>query len=123
MFEYLRKKFFPKKKKQIFQYLQPAQRPVIDGLEEHEVVYAKDQPEYLPLRSLRSNNRNVYVMSRWTLTPEQRKAVADGADIFLTLMTFGEPLQPILLAVSDNPNADYFRSNFNLPEKTEKKSA
>jgi hypothetical protein len=109
-----------KKEKQMFEYLKPAQRPVIDGLEEHEVVYAKDQPQYLPLRSLRSNNRNVDVMSRWTLTPEQRKAVADGADIFLTLMTFGNPLQPILMAVSDNPNLDYFRHTFNLPAKTEK---
>jgi hypothetical protein len=98
----------------MFEYLKPADRPVVDGLEKHEVVYAKDQPEYLPLRTLRSNTREAQVMSRWTLTPEQRKAVAEGADIFLTLLTFGSPLQPITLAVSDNPNKDYFEHSFNL---------
>ncbi|HWQ97243.1 MAG TPA: hypothetical protein VN538_03995 [Clostridia bacterium] len=97
-----------------FDYLLPADRPVVDGLEKHEVVYAKDQPEYLPLRCLRSVSADVKVMSRWTLTPEQRKAVAEGADIFLTLFTFGQPLQPIILAVSDNPNPAYFESYFNL---------
>lgn len=98
----------------MFEYLQPADKPVIDGLEAHEIVYAKDQAEYLPLRTLRSNYLECGVLSRWTLTPEQRKAVAEGADIFLELMTFGKPLQPILMAVSDNPNADFFRAKFNL---------
>ena len=97
-----------------FEYLQPADRPVIDGLEHHEVVYAKDQPEYLPLRTLRSSTQERRVLSRWTLTPEQRRAVAAGADIFLTQMTFGGPLQPVAMAVSDEPNSDFFRDTFQL---------
>lgn len=100
---------------QDWQYLQPADRPVIDGLEAHEVVFAKDQPEYIPLRTLRGNTEQGQVLSRWTLTPEQRKAVAEGADIFLQLLTFGKPLQPIVMAVSDNPNADYYREAMQLP--------
>src|SRR5689334_6353919 len=98
-----------------FSYLSPADRAVIDAFEAHEVVYAKEQPEYIPLRTLRGNTREVPVLSRWTLTPEQRKAVADGADIFLQLLTFGNPLQPIVMAVSDNPNPDYFRETLQLP--------
>lgn len=98
----------------MFEYLNPADKPVVDGLEAHEVIYAKDQPQYVPLRSLRSNYAEGAVLSRWALTAAQRKAVAEGADIFLELLTFGEPLQPILMAVSDNPNADFFRAKFNL---------
>lgn len=98
----------------MFDYLTPADRPVVDGLEEHEIVAAKDQPEYIPLRCLRSHGIEGNVMSRWTFTPDQRKAVAEGADIFLTLMTFHRPLQPILLAVSDAPNKDYFEALFGL---------
>jgi hypothetical protein len=82
-------------------YLLPKDGPVFDALENKEVVYAKDQPEYLALRTLVSAGPSRRVISRWTLTEEQRKAVAEGADIFLMLHTFGHPLQPIQMAVSD----------------------
>lgn len=48
----------------MFDWLLPVERAVVEGLEEHEVIYAKDQPEYLPLRALRSNTPQVKVMSR-----------------------------------------------------------
>jgi hypothetical protein len=85
----------------MFDYLSPKDGPVIDGLESQEVVYAKDQPEYIPLRTLKSDGPMGAVISRWTLTQEQRIAVVNGADIFLELSTFGNPLQPIRMAVSD----------------------
>jgi hypothetical protein len=81
-------------------YLNPKDGPVFEGLEHKEVVYAKDQPQYRPLRTLVSSGEDRKVISRWTLTDEQRIAVANGADIFLTLATYGSPLQPILMAVS-----------------------
>jgi hypothetical protein len=62
----------------MFEYLHPADQPVIDGLEKHEIIWAEDQPPYIPLRSLTSKNNERRVLSRWTLTPEQRKAVAEG---------------------------------------------
>lgn len=96
----------------MFEYLKPRNGPVVDGLEMQEVVYAADQPEYIPLRSLRANGRMGAVISRWTLTPEQRKAVTEGADLFLELSTFGAPLQPIRLVVSDTAGskfADWFK--------------
>lgn len=100
----------------MFEYLQPADRPVIDGLEKHEIVMAKDQPEYNPLRCLLGNTPEGERLSRWTLTEDQRKAVANGADIFLELLTFNRPMNPIRLAVSDNPNPDFFRQGYRLPE-------
>src|SRR4051812_48391614 len=98
-----------------FQFLQPADRPVIDELKDFEVVYAKDQPEYIPLRALRSRTTDGKALSRWTLTDEQRQMIANGADIFLELSTFNSPLQPIRLAVSDGPNPDYFALQYRLP--------
>jgi hypothetical protein len=90
----------------VFQYLKPKDGPVFDGLEQHEVVYAKDQPEYIPLRTLVSSGPKRKAISRWTLTPEQRAAIAAGADIFLELSTFGYPLHPIRMMVCDDNTND-----------------
>jgi len=88
-------------------YLKPKDGPVIPGLEGREVIYAKDQPEYIALRTLVGNDRDRRVLSRWEPTPEQRKAIAEGADIYLQLLTFGQPLQPILMLVSDGSWEDW----------------
>jgi len=81
-------------------YLQPFDGPVVLGRESEEVVYAKDQPEYIPLRCLIDDPDGMRkATSRWALTPDQRKKVSEGSDIYLTLATFGNPLQPILMAV------------------------
>jgi hypothetical protein len=82
-------------------YLSPRDGPVVDGLEDREVVFAKDQPQYIPLRALVLKGPERRVLTRWSLTDEQRKAIAEGADIFLELCTFGEPLQPIRMAVGN----------------------
>ena len=71
--------------------------PVIDGLEAKEVVYAKDQPEYSPLPTLRSVSG--VVVSRWRLTKRECDAIASGADIFLYVHTFNHPLQPVAIEV------------------------
>lgn len=75
--------------------------PVIEGMEAEEVVYAKDQPQYLPLRSLVSSGPKGRVISRWTFTPEQRKQIAEGADVLLEVSTGHRPLQPLRVMVSD----------------------
>jgi hypothetical protein len=97
-----------------FEYLSPADCPVISELQKSETVFAKDQPQYIPLRTLRANTTAVEVLSRWTLTPRQRELIASGADIFLELSTFGGPLQPIRLAVSDGANPAYFANAYGL---------
>ena len=92
--------------------LQPADKPVIDGLESMEIVYAKDQPEYLPLRTLRAPDGRVF--SRWSMTDEQRRAVAEGADIFVQVLTFNEPLQPLSLLVAHEIDPASAVETFNL---------
>lgn len=98
--------------KHFFEWLNPADAPVVPGLEAHEIVFAKNQPEYIPLRALRARTDDGRVMSRWSLTPEQRKAVASGADVYLTLLTFGNPLQPISIAVATDIDPDYVRADY-----------
>src|ERR1700721_2317428 len=98
-------------------YISPANAPVVKGLEAHEVVYAKNQPEYNPLRTLLSNTKEGRVMSRWSPTPEQRPAIAEGENIFLELLTFGNPLQPILMSVGD-PDLDRVALHFGFPAES-----
>ena len=91
----------------MFSYLKPKDGAVIPGFEQKEVVYAEDQPEYIPLRTLVSNDLRKAVLSRWEPTPEQREAIAGGADIYLQMLTFGQPLQPIIMLVSDGSWEDW----------------
>lgn len=79
--------------------LTPSPEPVVPGLEAFEAGYAKNQPEYRPLRVLQSMKDAGQIMTRWTLTSEQRLAVFFGADIYLEVMTFHRPLQPLLITV------------------------
>ena len=99
----------------MFEFLQPADRPVVATLESQEVVYAKDQPQYNPLRVLRGNTKNAPVLSRWTLTPQQRGEVVGGADIYFEMYTFGTPLQPVRLAIGFDVDPDYIREQYGLP--------
>ena len=73
--------------------------PVMPGSESIEVVYAKDQPEYSPLPAVYLDTPSRPVISRWRLTDEERLAVASGADVVLTLLSFGGPLTPSHLQV------------------------
>jgi hypothetical protein len=95
----------------VFDYLAPKDGPVLDGFEDKEIVYAKDQPQYIPLRTLVSAGPDRKVLSRWSLTDKQREAVAKGADIFLELSTYRKPLQPIRMMIADGsdglPDDDY----------------
>lgn len=63
------------------------------------VVYAKDQPEYLPLPVAKLHGDEGRVISRWRLTDEERAQIAAGADLYLEVLTFHQPLQPLLPTV------------------------
>lgn len=97
-------------------YLQPKDGPVFEGLEDREIVFAKHQPQYIPLRAVKSVGRDLTtsrlgrVYSRWTLTDEQRQVIANGGDVILELMTFHEPLQPIrMMVVEGQLDPDWVR--------------
>lgn len=63
------------------------------------VVYAADQPEYQPLPVWRKPQGEV--VSRWRLTWRERVAALLGRDLYVEVLTFGGPLQPIFMAFSE----------------------
>jgi hypothetical protein len=71
--------------------------PVIPGHKALEVIYAADQPEYRPLPAVRADAPEYRVMTRWQLSQEERSIIAAGGDVLLTMLTFGTPLQPVLM--------------------------
>ena len=104
----------------MWSWLFPTGGAVLEPFEDQEIVYAKDQPEYSPLRTLRGSGPYYPVYSRWGLTDEQRKMIADGADIFLELSTFNRPLQPIRMLVGDKLPAE-IEDNFVAVAKSRRK--
>ncbi len=58
------------------------------------VVYAEDQPEYLPLPALRKEDGTITTC--WELSSEEMETVKQTRKIYLDVMTFNKPLQPLL---------------------------
>lgn len=66
-----------------------------------EITIAEDQLEYKPLVAARyvTEDGVPVLLTRWRLTDEERALIAEGADLYLSVMTFGQPLQPLSLQV------------------------
>jgi hypothetical protein len=64
--------------------------PVIAGVP--EVIFAKDQPEYLPLPAVKCDDGTV--LSRWKLTWVERWQIFIHGNLWLCQLTFNQPLQP-----------------------------
>lgn len=63
------------------------------------VVFAKNQPEYIPLPALKLNTKNGEVISCWHMNFRERiKALFTGR-VWLSLMTFNNPLTPSFISV------------------------
>jgi len=69
-----------------------------NGIPLVEFVYAKNQPEYIPLPVVKE--RNGVVTSRWKLTWKEMLSVLFHGSIYLQVMTFNKPLQPMSMSVS-----------------------
>lgn len=64
------------------------------------VVFAADQPEYLPLPAMRvPNDPSGLIITKWQLSPEELEEINKTGTIHLSVMTFNKPLQPVLLTV------------------------
>ena len=63
------------------------------------VVFAKDQPEYIPLPS--NVTPDGLVMTEWEPTALELAHLAAGARVRLWIWTHGNPLQPVALDVAD----------------------
>lgn len=59
---------------------------------EQNCVYAKNQPEYLPLAVHKTEEGEV--ISCWKLTWKERIKVLIGGKVWIHLHTFNKPLQP-----------------------------
>lgn len=62
----------------------------------HPVEFGKGQEEYKTLIARESVG---VVTTLWQLTPAERQAIANGKNLFLEIITFGNSLQPVLLWV------------------------
>jgi hypothetical protein len=66
---------------------------------EQNVVYAKNQPEYIPLPAFKENSKRGEVVSCWKLSFIERIIVLFTGRVWLSLLSFNKPLTPSLLAV------------------------
>ena len=67
------------------------------------VVYAANQPEYKPLPAEYCGGKYGQINTLWELSPEELKQVQETGKIWLSVLTFGQPLQPVLLATEKPP--------------------
>ncbi len=65
-------------------------------------VFAKDQPEYLPLPAYQSKGIEGEVVSCWRLSWKERIKILFGNPIFISVWAFHKPLQPQRPSL-DNP--------------------
>ena len=64
---------------------------------EQTTVYAKDQPEYIPLPVWKNpNDVEGRVISCWQLTWKERFQILFNGKLWLSVLTFNKPLQPLL---------------------------
>jgi hypothetical protein len=73
--------------------------PVMPGSKPIEKVLAEHQEEYIPLPMVYLDTKTRPVVTRWRFTDEERQAIASGADIVYTQLTFGELFHPVRLQV------------------------
>jgi len=67
---------------------------------EANVTFAKDQPEYEPLPAYKKpDDPQGLVVVKFELSPEEMGAIFESGTIYLSMLTFNQPLQPIRLSV------------------------
>jgi len=96
-----------------FDYLSPSIGPVVDGLEDHEKIYALEQMDkYNPLRTLPGEN-GASAIYRLELTESQRRIIAEGGDVLVEILHFGGLLAPSRVMVMNQKDlTDEERSTF-----------
>ena len=63
-----------------------------------DMVFGKNQPEYMPLPAKQIDDKTI--MTCWELSDEDILLINSSKKIWLGIMTFGKPLQPVLLTAS-----------------------
>jgi hypothetical protein len=74
-------------------------RPISPDTGAPERVIAEEQEEYLPLPVAYYTVDQMpgarMLLTRWTFTPEERLAIAEGADLYIGQINFGTPMAPM----------------------------
>lgn len=64
------------------------------------VVFGSEQTEYQPLPAERVGKpRTGQINTCWSLSPDEIKKVQETGQIYVSLLTFGQPLQPVFVSV------------------------
>lgn len=69
------------------------------------VVYAKNQPQYVPLPTLRKIDGDILI--QWKLSWKERFKLFFNGILYHQVKTFNQPLQPILITVERPDNWDF----------------
>lgn len=79
--------------------------------QEQNIVFAKDQPEYLPLPAFKNDSPQGEVISCWKLSFRERLRILFTGKLWVCLMMFGKPLTPSFFTTkkSDVLNEEYFK--------------
>ena len=75
--------------------------PVMPGSKPIEIVIGEGQPQYDPLPVVYLEGDHRPMLTRWRLSHEERVAIAAGADIVLTQLTWGHAFQPVHLQICE----------------------
>ena len=68
------------------------------------VVFGANQPEDVSLPAERVGKPETgQINTCWALSPDELKKVQETGQIYVSLLTFGQPLQPVLVSV-DKPD-------------------
>lgn len=65
----------------------------------HNIVYAKDQKEYMPLPALKIPSKEGQVITCWKLTFKEKMKVLFTGKVWLNLWTFNKDLQPQYVSI------------------------
>lgn len=67
------------------------------------IVFGANQPEYQPLPAeLVGKPETGQINTCWELSPDELKQIKETGKIWVSILTFGQPLQPVLVSV-DKP--------------------
>lgn len=69
-----------------------------------EFILGEEQLQYHALPAAQHPGvLGVEMVTRWAFTPDERRAIAEGEDLYLRHLTFGHPFQPIAPSVGWAP--------------------
>lgn len=73
-------------------------RPI--EFKEQNVVFAKDQPQYIPLPAFKNQSEQGEVVFCWQLSLKERLKILFTGRLWVSMLTFNKPLTPSKFSVN-----------------------